>query len=122
MIAFLTYFGSGCALLALFVALYVQCTPHREFALIAQGNVGAAVALGGAILGFTLPLVSAIYYTMSLVEMAKWAAITGLVQLLVFTLLRRQASKIAEGNVAQGVLVAAAAVAVGLLNAVSISH
>mgnify|MGYP003704472099 CR=1 FL=1 len=44
MIAFLTYFGCACVLLALFVALYVRFTPHREFALIADGNVAAAVA------------------------------------------------------------------------------
>lgn len=119
---FLVYFATAVALLAAFLAIYVNVTPYREFALIEQGNVAAAITLGGATLGFTFPLVASIYYTQSLVEMAVWAAITCVVQLAVFLAMRRHAKRIEDGSVAPAVFIAALSMAVGLLNAVSISH
>jgi putative membrane protein len=72
-------------------------------------------------MGFTLPLVAAIYYTRSLLEMVAWSAVTCLVQLGLVVLLRSQAKRIEEGHLASSVTVAAISVAIGLLNAVSIS-
>lgn len=120
--AFLTYLGTALALLAGFVWLYEKFTPYREFALIKENNCAAAVTLSGAMLGFTFPLVSSIYYTQSLTEMAMWAAITCVVQLALFAVLRRWAGHIEKGQVAPAIFVAGASLAVGLLNAVSISH
>ncbi len=120
--AFLTYFLAATGLLALFVLIYVRITPYRDVELIAHDNCAAAVALAGAVLGFSLPLVACIYYTQSLLEMTVWAAITCLVQLAVFAVLRRQAKRIEEGHVASAILVATFSIAIGLLNAVSISH
>lgn len=120
--AFLTYFLSATGLLALFVLIYVRITPYNDFDLIAHDNSAAAVALAGAVIGFTLPLVACVYYTQSLLEMVIWSAITCLIQVLVFAVLRRQAHKIAEGHVSSAILVATFSVAVGLLSAVSISH
>lgn len=39
---------------------YIFITPYREIALIREGNAAAAAGLGGAILGFVLPLASTI--------------------------------------------------------------
>ncbi len=119
---FVVYLATAIALLAAFLAIYVNVTPYREFALIGQGNVAAAITLAGATLGFTFPLVASIYYTQSLGEMAVWAAITCVVQLAVFLVMRRYAKRIEEGNVAPAVFIASLSIAVGLLNAVSISH
>ncbi|HTY98857.1 MAG TPA: DUF350 domain-containing protein [Rhodocyclaceae bacterium] len=121
-LAFLTYLAASAALLAAFVAIYVRFTPYREFELIAHDNNAAAITLAGAVIGFTLPLASCIYYTQSLAEMALWAAITCLVQLAVFLALRKQAKRIEEGHVASAIMVATFSVAIGVLNAVSISH
>jgi putative membrane protein len=74
------------------------------------------------VLGFTVPLVASIYYTQSLKEMCLWASITCLVRLLVLVALRKQAKRIEEGHVASAVMVATLSLAVGLLNAASISH
>lgn len=120
--AFLMYLGSALVLLGCFVWLYEKFTPYREFALIQENNSAAAVTLSGAMLGFTFPLVSSIYYTQSLSEMALWAGITCVVQLVLFAVLRRWAGHIEKGNVAASIFVASASLAVGLLNAVSISH
>jgi putative membrane protein len=120
-LSFLMYLGTAVILLGLFVAIYIRVTPYNDFEQIAHDNSAAAVVLSGAVLGFTFPLVAAIYFTQSLLEMVIWAAITCVVQLIVFVLLRRQAKRIEEGHVSSAVLVATFSVAVGLLTAASIS-
>lgn len=122
LIAFLTYLLVAFCLLAAFVAAYVHFTPYREFTLIREGNVAAAISLAGAVLGFVFPLASSIYFTQSLTEMCLWAGITTGVQFVVFLALRQQARAIENGNVAAGVTVAVFSMAAGILNAVSISH
>lgn len=120
--SFLTYLLTAVVLLAAFVFIYIRFTPYKEFELIAQNNDAAAIALAGAVLGFTFPLLSSIYYTQSIPEMALWAAITCVVQLCVFIVLRKQAKRIEEGHISSAIMVATFSIAVGLLNAVSISH
>jgi putative membrane protein len=120
-IAFVEYLVTALVLLGLFVYIYARATPYREFALIAQDNIAVSVTLAGAVLGFTLPMVAAIYYTHALLEMIVWAAITCLVQLGVVVALRKQAERIEQGHIASAIMVASCSVSVGLLNAVSIS-
>ena len=121
-LSFLGYLLSSGAMLGLFVWIYAQVTPYREFELIAKNNNAAAIALGGAVIGFTLPLVSAIYFTRSIVEMAIWGISTGIVQLLVFLALRRKAREIEAGHTASAILLATFSISIGLLNAASISY
>jgi putative membrane protein len=121
-LAFASYLGTAIVLLAAFAWLYEKVTPYREFHLIKENNCAAAVTLSGAMLGFTFPMMSSIFYTQSLLEMVVWSGITGAVQILVFTVLRGWAKDIAQGKVAPAIFVAAASIAVGLLNAVCISH
>lgn len=120
--AFALYLAVAVAMLVVFTFIYSKVTPYDDFALIRKNNIGAAVILAGAILGFTFPLLSAIYFTHSLAEMAKWGAITGGVQLVFIAILRRVAGTVEEGHMAPAVLLSAMAVAIGLLNAVSISY
>jgi putative membrane protein len=119
--SFIQYLGTSIVLLWLFVCIYARATPYKEFALIAHDNVAVAVAFAGAVLGFTIPMLAAIYYTRSLMEMIVWAAITCLVQLGVLLALRSQAKRIEEGHVSSAIMVATFSVSIGLLNAVSIS-
>jgi putative membrane protein len=124
-IDFLAYFGTSIVLLAVFVALYEMSTPYREFREIKDGNTAAAVALSGAILGFIFPLLAAIFYTHSVLEMIKWAAITGAVQMIVFQVLHRTngcGNCIQQRKVAPAILLAVLSIAVGMLNAISISY
>jgi putative membrane protein len=120
--AFSAYLAVALIFLAAFVFLYSKITPYDDFALIRENNAGAAVILAGAVLGFTFPLLSAIYYTHSLVEMAKWAGITGVMQLIVIGVLRRTVGSIPSGHTASAILLAALTIAVGMLNAASISY
>lgn len=120
--AFLAYLSVSAALLAAFIFIYARATPYQEFTLIEHDNTAVAITFAGAVLGFTAPLVASIYYTASLGEMCLWAGITCLVQLLVLLVLRRQARRVEEGHVASAIVVATISLAVGLLNAASISH
>src|ERR1700721_4651558 len=95
--AFAEYLGTSLVLLLMFVYIYARATPYKEFALIAHDNVAVAITFAGAVLGFTFPMLAAIFYTHSLVEMIVWAAITCLVPLGVLLALRSQAKRIAEG-------------------------
>ena len=119
---FLLFMGTAGALLLVFVLIYVRLTPYREFEHIERGEAASAISLGGAILGFSLPLTSSIYFTHSLLEMAQWAVVTMLVQLLVFAVIRRLVARdIERNNVAQAIFLAAVSISIGMINAVSIS-
>jgi putative membrane protein len=120
-LAFLQYFVAALLLLGAFLAVYVRITPYNEFELIGQNNAAAAISLAGACIGFALPMAAAIYFTHDLLEMVKWAAITGAAQIAVFTLLRRFAPAIEQGHTAPAIFLCAMSVATGVLNAVCIS-
>ena len=53
-----TLLHAGVAVLILFLgaALYVLLTPHKEVALIRDGNAAAAISLGGVLVGLAAPL------------------------------------------------------------------
>jgi putative membrane protein len=125
-IPFITCFGGGVILLALFTMFYTLFTPYPEFRLIRQGKTAPAVSLGGAILGFTFPLVAAILYTRSLPEMIMWAVIAMFIQVLVFCALRRifsgMVKDIQDDRIGPAVFLACLSVAVGLINAACMSY
>ena len=120
-VAFITYFGTAVLLLAAFLALYTLVTPVRDWELIRAGNTAAALALGGAVLGFCIPLAMAIARSHSLPDMVLWAAIALVVQLasyMVVRFLRRhEHGGIEAGDMAEAILLAAGSVGLGILNA-----
>lgn len=123
---FLAYFAIALAAEAAFVWLYMLVTPHHEAALIKNGNAAAAVSLGGAVIGFTLPLGSAVISSISLLDMAIWASIALVVQVIVFLvasrILRGLSARIESGDLAAGITLAAASIAIGILNAASMTY
>lgn len=124
--AFLSYFATAIGLLLLFLAAYVFITPYREITLIREGNTAAAASLGGALLGFVLPLASAIAHSVSLIDMAIWGLIALVIQLLVYLgarlLLPGLERAIPTGQVATGVFLGALSLAIGILNAACMSY
>ena len=125
-VLFLMYFGVALVFQAIFIALYMAVTPHHEVTLIKQGNTAAAISLGGAVLGFTLPLASVIIHSVSLLDMAIWSVVALLVQLAVYRLvdflLREITRHIEEGNVAAATTLAVASLAIGMINAASMTY
>ena len=124
--AFGAYFGLAALLLGVFVAIYVRLTPYPEIALIRAGNPAAAASLGGALIGFALPLASAIANSVSLLDMLVWSVVALIVQLLAYLAARLAVHDLArnvhEGQVASGVFLGLLAVALGLINAAAMTY
>lgn len=123
---FAIYFGMGLGFMLLYVVLYLYATPHREITLIRGDNLPAAVVLAGAVLGFALPLASALRIADGIVHVAAWACIALFAQLaayaLVTLLLRDFPRRINRGEMAAAVLAAAIHVGVGLLNSAAMHY
>ena len=118
---FVLYILGAAVLFSLFQFIYTRITPHKEFELIRAGNTSAAVALGGAIVGFAIPASNVIAYSINLLDFVVWSVIAAVVQLLAFLLtslvLKGTSERIKNGEVAAGIYVAAVAISVGMLNA-----
>lgn len=123
---FLVYFALSTIYVALFLAIYVRITPYREFALIREGNGAAAASLLGSLLGFVLPLASTVVHSVNLLDMAIWAAIALVVQIVVFLVMRalmpQLVRHIAEGKAGSGVFLGGASLAAGILNAACLTY
>ncbi|QJI43911.1 DUF350 domain-containing protein [Pseudomonas sp. ADAK2] len=120
-LGFVTYIIGAAVLFGLFQFIYTRITPHKEFELIRSGNVAAAIALGGAIIGFAIPASNVIAYSISILDFVVWAVIAAFVQLLAFLMtslvLKGTSERIRNGEIAAGIYVAAVAISVGMLNA-----
>ncbi|MEB0044434.1 MULTISPECIES: DUF350 domain-containing protein [unclassified Pseudomonas] len=120
-LGFVSYILGAALLFALFQFIYTRITPHKEFELIRSGNVAAAIALGGAIIGFAIPASNVIAYSISILDFVVWAVIAAFVQLLAFLMtslvLKGTSERIRKGEIAAGIYVAAVAISVGMLNA-----
>lgn len=123
---FLVYLAVALVLLALFLAIYIRVTPYREIALIREGNMAASFSLSGSLLGFIVPLASAIQHSVSLADMAIWGVIAMVVQILAFVaaklLIPSITQDIPAGKGAQGFFLGSLSLGVGLLNAACISY
>ncbi|WP_404471889.1 DUF350 domain-containing protein [Vreelandella venusta] len=127
--SFIAYLVTAIVLLTAFMYCYSRMTPHHEWTLIREGNAAAAAAYGGSILGFTIPLYSAMAHSINFIDFVLWGIVAFIVQLATFfavkLFLRKQGESlsqhITEGHNAYGILMASVAIAVGLLNAASMT-
>lgn len=119
--AFAGFFATAAALLAAFIALYLVVTPYNEVALIRDGNTAAAVSLGGAVIGFALPIALAVAISHDIGVMLGWGVVAGGVQLLTYVAARLALPdinlNIPRGQLASGVFLASLSIGVGILNA-----
>ncbi|WP_425992936.1 DUF350 domain-containing protein [Brevundimonas sp. TWP2-3-2] len=120
--AFVIAFAAAGAFTVAFKLIYQWVTPYHERTLIRDGNPAAAIALGGALIGYVLPLASALSHTVSLMEFAAWATLAGVIQIGVFVLIsrlafRNLATRIEAGEIAAAIYLASISICVGLLNA-----
>ncbi len=121
----LAFVAAGLLTLA-FKFLYQLATPHDERGLIRAGNDAAAITLGGALLGFAIPVAAALTQAGSLAEFAAWAVLAGVIQVLTFAAVRRVAvpdltARLERNETAIAIYLAAVSIAVGLLNAASMT-
>ena len=123
---FLSYWCFAAVATAFFVGIYLWITPQRELKLIAQGNVSAGISLGGVILGFVLPIASALAHSVSLGDLASWSAVAFAVQVIAYVVIRLLwrdlKSEIEKDNRAVALIAAVLSVAAGTLNAAAMTY
>ena len=113
------------ALLFAGAGIYIMLTPHKEVALVREGNVAAAVSLAGILLGLAIPLASAMKASANLIDLTLWGVATLVVQLMISRLtdlaLHGLPRRIQAGEVAAATLLAAVKIATGLILAAAVS-
>ncbi len=123
---FIAYFGLALVLLTVCLTVYVSVTPYPEIKMIREGNAAASATLSGVLIGFALPLGSAVAHSVSLLDMVLWAVIALVVQLIAYVAVRVAVPKVVQnvrdGQVASGVFLGAVAVSLGILNAASMTY
>ena len=85
---FLVFFGIAIALTATYLLLYTLATAHNEFLLIRQNVISAAVALGFSLVGFALPLASAIVHAQNILDCLIWGLVALAVQIFAYWTVR----------------------------------
>ena len=121
--AFLVYFCTATFSVVVYLFVYTRITPHDEFQLIRDNDPAAAIALGLSLLGFTLPVVSAIAHSANVVDCLIWSLVALIVQIVVYFVVKipipNLSAKIAAGEVAPAIWLGLASLAAGALNAAS---
>jgi putative membrane protein len=116
------YVSASIGLMAAFLFVYTFVTPQREIKLIRGGDIAAAYSLGGAIIGFTLPLGVVISYHHGVLDLIIWAAVALITQIIIFwivaLLIGDVGKHIERDNTAAGAFLGACAIAGGVINAV----
>jgi len=124
--AFLVYFCTGIIAVMLYLFVYMRVTAHDEFALIRDDCAPASLALGLSLLGFVLPVASAIVHSANVVDCLIWAVIALIVQIAVYYILRIPVPKLSErieaGEMAPALWLGLASLAAGVLNAASMVY
>ena len=119
--AFLVYFCTAIIAVVVYLFVYTRITPHDEFKLIRDNDPAAAVALGLSLLGFTLPLVSAIAHSANVFDCMIWSLVALIVQVVVYYVIKipvpNLSAKIAAGELAPAIWLGLSSLAAGALNA-----
>ena len=118
---FLAYFCLAAVAVVVYLWIYTRITPHDEFGLIAKNVPGAAIALGLSLLGFALPVASAVAHAANIVDCAVWSVIGLVVQIIAYYVARIPvsdlSSRIAAGELGAATWLGLASLTAGLLSA-----
>lgn len=123
---FLAWFFTAAAMAGVFMLVYAQVTPWREFRLIRAGNVAAAVSFAGTLTGYALVLCSIMRNAVSRTDMLSWGLVGLVVQLLALVVARlvlgpALRDRMERGDLAAGIVLAGLSLAFGLLNAATMT-
>src|SRR5262249_36481054 len=124
--AFLVYFCTAIFAVVTYLFVSTRVPPHNEFQLIRENDPAAAIALGLSLLGFTLPVVSAIAHAANVVDCLIWSAIALAVQIVAYFLVKipvpNLSKRIAAGELAPAIWLGLSSLAAGALNAASMIY
>lgn len=124
--AFLIWIGISIGLIAVYASVYMLATAHDELALIRRNNTAAAAAFAGSMIGYTLPLAVAAHHSATLLVFLMWGVVAIAVQVVVYwffrlLLLRDVSARIERGETAAGILLGAASLAGGIVDAAAMA-
>jgi putative membrane protein len=123
--AFVAYFCVSLLLASGYLFAYTRITAHDEFELIGKNVPSAAVSLGLSLLGFALPVASAIAHSADIFDCIIWGIIALIVQVIVYYLVRlpvpNLSQRIEAGELAPAIWLGLASVTAGLLSAASMT-
>jgi putative membrane protein len=119
------HLGVALASLGFYVLAYTRSTPYEEIALVRKGNVGAAVALAGGLIGYAIVLSRATTYSTGIVDAVVWGLIGLVIQIAghraLSLALPRLYTDIEDGELAPAIVKAGLVIALGLLSAASMT-
>ncbi|MGI6245565.1 MAG: DUF350 domain-containing protein [Pseudochelatococcus sp.] len=119
-IDFLIDFIIATFLVGLYLLIYTFATAHNEFALIRRNVVSAALSLGLSLIGFALPLSSAVVNTGTVVDLVVWGLIAIVVQILAYFFARvvipDLTRRIADGEIGAATFLGAVSLTAGIAN------
>ena len=123
--AFLLYFCISTVAVIAFLWIYTRITAHDEFELLNKNVPGAAVSLGLSMLGFALPVASAVAHASDVLDCIIWSVIALCVQVIAYYVARiavpNMSQRIAAGDLAPAIWLGLASVTAGLLSAASMT-
>jgi putative membrane protein len=123
--AFVAYFCVSLVALVIYVLIYTWLTQHNEYDLIRRNVPGAAVALGLSMLGFSLPVASAVAHAADIVDCIIWSIVALGVQVIAYYVARIPVSdlskRIEKGEMAAAIWLGLASVTAGVLSAASMT-
>jgi putative membrane protein len=124
--AFILYYAGALLLTVGYGFVYTRVTDHDEIALIKANNPSAAIAFSGSILGFVVPLASAISNSVSVVDAFVWGVVALIVQVLAYLASRAVfgeiGPRITRGEIAAGVQLGVTSFAAGVLQAACMTY
>lgn len=122
---FLIHSAVSLVILTLGVAIYMWTTKHDELALIRSGNTAASLSLGGAIVGFSLPLAFSLAASVSLWDLVLWGIVALVLQLVAFRLadffLKDISARIEANEIGAATFLVSIKLATAFINAAAIS-
>lgn len=128
-IGFILFFGTALLMVGIFLYLYALVTPYDDYKLIfEENNTTASLGFGGAVIGVSIPLYSALVSSVSYFDFVVWGSVAIIIQLIfafIVTRLKGKFSleaKIEKDVVAVGILMAFLSICIGLLNAGAMSY
>jgi putative membrane protein len=105
--------------------VYVRLTPMKEIELLRKGNGSAGLALGGVIVGLTLPVASAVASSLTVFDIIIWGLVALLMQLFAFRMvdlvLRELPRRIEEDQAGAAIVLVAVKISGGLILAAALS-
>lgn len=134
---FLIYLIITAPLMGAGLWIFLKITPYKEFEIIGQGggdnparaasSIAAALVLGGKVFALAIVISSAIFHSVSPVDLMIWGMVGIVFQLAIYYIYElttpfKVADEIPKGNISVGILSAFLSLATGVILAALISY